>query len=207
MWAFHFKLKRYYRDYYKTWKEFCEKELHQSHWYIDKLIKAARVMKDLILEGFTVLPQNEYQCRPLTKFWGQTLIENWSKVEETVPPHLITSDLINSLFAVREKKEEKWVKVPAELWEKFEYKTRQHGVDPKEALKEILDEWEGNEDDEELENYDDNKIEEVDEEKLNTWREDLRSLIDERFSLSNWFVKFVFWSLFNGNEAYLSGIP
>ena len=69
-WAFNFKLKKQYRLYYKTWKEFCQKELHRTSGYVNKVIKATRVVKELIEAGFKVLPKNEAQARWFTQFWG-----------------------------------------------------------------------------------------------------------------------------------------
>ncbi len=118
-WAYQFKLKRLYKNMFSTWKQFCEKVLHKDHWYVDKKIRAARVIKDLICAGFTVLPKNEYQCRPLTKFWGEELIDNWAMIVDAVQPHLITSDLIKSRFCSREPRDKKWLKVDGQLWEEF----------------------------------------------------------------------------------------
>ena len=170
--AFQFKLKRIYKNHYKTWRKFCEKVLHQSHWYVDKIIKAARVIKDLICAGFKVLPQNEYQCRPLTKFWGEELIENWQKIVDAVEPHLITSDLIKSRFCSREPRDEKWLKVDGQVWEEFEYKARSRGLDPKQIIEDYLDDWEANEDEETTDKLDYNDIENVPIKKLEVWPAD-----------------------------------
>ncbi|MDJ0843046.1 MAG: hypothetical protein QNJ08_02290 [Crocosphaera sp.] len=155
VWAFQFKLKRFYKYHYKTWREFCEKVLHQSYWYVDKIIKAVRVIRDLICAGFKVLPQNEYQCRFLTKFWGEELIENWGMIVDAVEPHLITSDLIKSRFCSREKRDEKWLKVDGKAWEEFEYKARSKGLDPKEIIENIMENWEATEDEETTDELDD----------------------------------------------------
>ena len=106
--------------------------------YVDKLIKAVRVMKDLICAGFEVLPQNEYQCRFLTKFWGEELTENWAMIVDAVPPHLITGDLLKAQFSVREEKEEKWIKVNSQVWEEFQWKARQKGLNPNHVIEDML---------------------------------------------------------------------
>ncbi len=172
VWADHFKLKRLYHGAYKTWRQFCEKELHQSHWYVDKIIKAARVIKDLICAGFKVLPQNEDQCRPFTKFWGKKLIENWAMIVDAVEPHLITSDLIKSRFCSREPRDEKWLKVDGQVWEEFEYKACSRGLDPKQIIEDYLDDWEATEDEETTDKLDYNDIENVPIKKLEVWPAD-----------------------------------
>lgn len=207
VWAFQFKLKRLYCDHYKTWKSFCEKELHLSNWYVDKIIKACRVVKDLICAGFTVLPQNEYQARFLTKFWGDELIDNWSMVVEGVPPHLITSELIKSKFEVREPKEEKWLKVNSNLWETFQYKARSQGLDPNQLMEEYLTNWDSKDEEESPDELDDDETEEVPIDKVEAWQQDLEDLMTKNESTFSWFTKLIFWSLFNGKEIQVSGVP
>ncbi len=204
-WAFQFKMKRFYKERFKTWRSFCEKVLHQSHWYIDKIIKASRVIKDLICAGFTVLPQNEYQCRFLTKFWGDELIEKWQIIVDAVDPHLITSDLIKSRFCSKEKKEERWVKVDSGLLEEFEYKARQRGLNPREVLEDILDSWDGEEEEPHPDDLDNNEIEDVPIDKIEAWPANLQELIEEKDRADYWFTKLIFWSLFNDKHPHFSG--
>ncbi|MDJ0509256.1 MAG: hypothetical protein QNJ64_08395 [Crocosphaera sp.] len=206
-WAFQFKAKRFYKEHYKTWQQFCEKVLHQSHWYVDKIIKASRVIKDLICAGFTVLPQNEYQARYLTKFWGDELIEKWQMIVDAVEPHLITSDLIKSRFCRKEKKDERWIKVDSGLLEEFEYKARERGLNPREVLEGILDSWHGEDEEPHPDDLDDDEVEDVPTEKLEAWATDLQELIREKHSSDHWFTKLIFWSLFNDKKTYFSGIP
>ncbi len=206
-WAFQFKLKRFYKYHHKTWREFCEKVLHQSHWYVDKIIKATRVIKDLLCAGFDVLPQNEYQCRPLTKFWGEELIDNWGMIVDAVEPHLITSDLIKSRFCSREKRDNKWLKVDGQVWEEFEYKSRSKGLDPKQIIENILDDWEANYDEETTDELDDDDIEDVPIEKLEVWQADLQALIEEKDRSDNWFTKLILWSFSNDRGSPVSGFP
>lgn len=203
--AYQFKLKRIYKYCYRTWQEFCDKELHQSHWYVDKIIKAARVVKDLICAGFKVLPQNEYQCRSLTKFWGDELIDNWAMIVDAVPAHLITADLIKSRFESRKKQEQKWVKVDPKIWEEFEYKARTKGLDPNQIIEDYLEDWEATEDEETTDELDDNDIEDVPIEKLEAWQADLQAFIEEKDRADNWFTKLIFWSFTNDRSPPISG--
>ncbi len=55
----------------KSWPDFCLKYFHQTHWYTDKLIDAAKVVILLIKKGFTILPNCEAQARELVKFLPQ----------------------------------------------------------------------------------------------------------------------------------------
>ncbi len=206
VWAFQFKVKRFYKHHHKTWRQFCEKELHQSHWYVDKIIKATRVIKDLICAGFDVLPQNEYQCRPLTKFWGEELTENWKMIVDAVEPHLITSDLIKSRFCSREPRDEKWLKVDGQVWEEFEYKARSRGLDPKQIIEDILEDWEATEDEQTDDELDDDDIEDVPIEKLKLWQANLQALIEEKDRADHWFTKLIMWSFSNDRSPPVSGL-
>ena len=200
-WAFRFKTKRFYKRHHKTWKQFCEKVLHRSFYYVDKLIKAARVMKDLLSAGFDVLPQNEYQCRFLTKFWGEELIEQWSMIVDAVPPHMITGDLLRSQFSTREEKEEKWVKVNSQVWEEFQAKARSQNLDPIEIMEDIIEDWEGEEDEQMTDELNDDEDEEVTTQKLEAWMEDVQALIEEKDRADNWFIKLIFGGLVYGNST------
>ncbi|MDJ0730769.1 MAG: hypothetical protein QNJ33_12325 [Crocosphaera sp.] len=204
VWVFQFKIKRFYKHHYKTWREFCEKALHLGVSYVDKKIKAARVMRDLICAGFKVLPQNEYQCRFLTKFWGEELIENWQMIVDAVQPHLITGDLLKSRFCSRETRDKKWLKVDGQAWEEFEYKARSKGLDFNQIIKDYLEDWEANEDEETSDELDDDDIEDVPIEKLEIWQADLQSLIEEKDRTDNWFTKLIFWSFTYGERPPIS---
>ena len=207
VWAFRFKLKRFYKHHHKTWKQFCEKVLHLGHAYVDKKIKAARVMRDLICAGFTVLPQNEYQCRFLTKFWGDELIDNWAMIVDAVEPHLITGELLKARFCSREPKEEKWVKIDSEVWEEFQYKARARGLDPNQIIEDYLEDWEATEDDETTDELDNDQVEDGPIEKLEAWQADLQALIEEKDRADNWFTKLIFWSFTNDRSPPISGFP
>ncbi len=205
--AFQFKLKRIYKYFHKTWKQFCEKELHQNHYYVDKKIKAARVLQDLICAGFKVLPQNEYQCRFLTKFWGDELIEKWQMIVNAVKPHLITGDLIKASFCSKEPKEEKWVKIDSQVWEEFQHKAVSRGLNPNHVIEDYLQEWEGDENEETTDELEDDQVEDVPIEKLKAWEDDLQALIEEKDRADNWFTKLIFWSLTNDRNPDFFGIP
>ncbi|MGK7956044.1 MAG: hypothetical protein AB4063_12465 [Crocosphaera sp.] len=204
-WAFNFKLKKHYRLHYKTWREFCEKELHRSASYVDKIIKAVRVVKELIQAGFKVLPKNEGQARYFTQFWGKELIEKWQIIVDAVPAHYITSTLVKEIFGIKEKDGKKWIKVDAEVLEDFETKARERGVNPTKKLEEILEEWEANEDEETTDELDDNDIEDVPIEKLEAWQADLQALIEEKDRADNWFIQLIFWSFTNDRSPPVSG--
>ncbi len=207
IWAFRFKVKRFYKRHHKTWKEFCEKVLHQGFQYVDKKIKAARVLRDLICAGFDVLPRNEYQCRFLTKFWGEELIDNWAMIVDAVPPDLITGDLLKSRFSVKKSKEEKWVKIDSQLWEEFEYKAHSRGLNPNHVIEDYLQEWEGEDYEQSTDELDGDDTEEVPIEKLEAWQDDLQALTEEKDQLDNWFTKLIFWSLANDSSPYFPSVP
>ena len=61
------KLKKLYKQLrYKSFAEYCEKELNYKVWQCNRLIQAARVALILIHNGFDVIPTCESQCRELS---------------------------------------------------------------------------------------------------------------------------------------------
>ena len=94
--AFKIKVFKLYKDKAKSFKKFCEDHLHKTHWMINRLIEAAKVVIDLIVAGFEILPRNEAQCRALKAHCEGDLAFAWQHVldEHEGSIHKITAKSI-----------------------------------------------------------------------------------------------------------------
>ncbi len=129
------------------------------------------------------------------------MIEQWSMIVDAVPPHMITGDLLKSQFSIKEKREEKWVKVNSEVWEEFQHKARSQNLDPIEIMEEIMEEWEAEEDAEMTDELNDDEVKEGLTENLEAWQDDLQALIEEKDRIDNWFAKLIVGGLVYGNST------
>ncbi len=53
--AFKIKTLKLYEGVSRTFKQFCQEQLGYSSWYIDRLIRASRVVIELVAAGFEIL--------------------------------------------------------------------------------------------------------------------------------------------------------
>jgi hypothetical protein len=162
-----FKIKSFklYEKIHKSFQDFCEKALGMSHWYMNRLMEAARVVLKLALNGFTVLPTCEAQTRPLVKLHDDDLCDKWQEVIDTVPAHKITTERIKevlgepSLFA--------FIRVPKDLKARLEVKAGTHNMNIQKYLDAVCED--------QIKPF----TEEVDEEQIKHWQEDLENLTQE----------------------------
>lgn len=96
--AFKVKTKKLYKHISFSFKEYCEKYLGSTVWQINRVISASRVVMELIGAGFTILPKNEAQARPLTTLDSDTLITTWSTITTFYSPQHITAKVITNLI-------------------------------------------------------------------------------------------------------------
>jgi hypothetical protein len=164
--AYKIQVKRLWKKSYKNFREFCQKALGQDSWQIKRTIEAARVVMELVAEGFNILPKNESQCRPLWKILSEqgdeALWEAWREVTERLKPHQITEKSICEVLQI-ERKETKLQKVLNKL--------REQAIKEGLSLAEYLEEnllLEGE------------QTKEVEEEKISEWEEDVENLVKER---------------------------
>ena len=92
--AFKIKSLRLYKQSYRTFKQFCQEHLGLSTWQVNRNIRAAKVVMELIAHDFEVLPQCEAQCRALLAHCEENLIEAWRSVTSNLPTHQITAHSI-----------------------------------------------------------------------------------------------------------------
>ena len=98
--AFKIKSLRLYKQSCRTFKQFCEEHLGLSTWQVNRNIKAARVVMELIAHGFDTLPRCEAQCRALIAHCEENLVEAWRSITENLPSHQITAKSITLHLAL-----------------------------------------------------------------------------------------------------------
>ncbi len=92
--AFKIKAMKLYKNVSRTYKNFCQEYLHQSHWYVDRLIRASKVILELVAAGFEILPRCEAQCRELAACAEGDLVMAWKSVVKNISAHKITAKTI-----------------------------------------------------------------------------------------------------------------
>ena len=89
---------RIYKHKFPDWKTYCQKVLGKNNWQINKIIKAALAVMELIRHGFPILPTCISQAEKLLdccKKSGALLVDAWESVLEEVPlAHLMTANRI-----------------------------------------------------------------------------------------------------------------
>ncbi|GBF82125.1 DNA modification methylase family protein [Aphanothece sacrum FPU1] len=165
-----------YQGKFKTFKDFCEKALDRSRSYIERLIKASKIVIELAQMGFSKLPVNEAQARPLTKYQGDELADRWNEVIHTIPSHLITAEIVEERMDEKKEYAYRSIKIPRKVWDEFEAKVLDKGGNPKKELEKLLGEWEPEEETQDEEVLEDEIIEPVTVEQVNRWLDDLENL-------------------------------
>jgi hypothetical protein len=162
--AYKIQVKRLWSKSYKNFQDFCKRALGVESWQIKRTIEAARVVMELVAEGFNILPKNESQCRPLWKILleegTEALVEAWEKVTK-LKPHQITEKSICEVLNIQ-KKETKLQKVLNKLREK----AIEEGLSLAEYLEENL-------------LLEGKQTKEIEEEKIEEWEEDVKQLVKE----------------------------
>ena len=92
--AFKIKSLRLYKQSCRTFKQFCQEHLGLSTWQVNRNIRAAKVVMELVAHGFEILPQCEAQCRALVTHCEENLIKAWRSVTSNLPSHQITAKSI-----------------------------------------------------------------------------------------------------------------
>ena len=117
--AFKIKAFKLYKSQFNSFEQFCKQALGVTHWQINRTIIAARVVLELINHGFEVLPQNEAQCRELSKYVGSELVRVWESVIAEIPPHRITAKSIEEFLHPEteiDEEETTVIKLPNKLY-------------------------------------------------------------------------------------------
>ena len=119
--AFKVLSKRLYKDVYTNFKVFCPKVFKLSYWQIKRMIEASHVVMQLIHGGFTILPRNISQCKPLAAYSGDALIKNWQEITDNIDEDLLTAKAIENFLHPPERRDkvETVVKMPPKLYLKI----------------------------------------------------------------------------------------
>ena len=145
--AQHIKYLKMYRDVSSCFSEFCKKFLGKTVWMVNRTIAASELAIKLMQYGFTEIPANESQCRPLLKLDPDDLIETWRIVCESIPQPDRTAKAINAvvirLFEADPdflgKPTTQKIELSPELWVKLQEKAERYGMSPDKYLELLLD--------------------------------------------------------------------
>ena len=169
--AFKIKSLRLYKQSCRTFKQFCQEHLGLSTWQVNRNIRAAKVVMELVAHGFEILPQCEAQCRALVAHCEENLVEAWQSVIENLPSHRITAHSITNHLAPEAQKtmpnEEKII-VNKDLFERIFTVALSIGTTIPELLEQIFQPKHDN-----CANY-------YYEEKVQQWQNDLSNLVRGR---------------------------
>ncbi len=144
---------------FKTFKDYCVKGLKKTVYYAKKVIKAAQIAWNLLLEGFIELPDNVSQAERLSNSARQVSEEGdetancWSKVLEMSKKEGkgLTANYIEKTITGEESKPMASTKLPRKDWEKLGKKAKKLGKSTQELLEEIVKDYLGEDSTEELE--------------------------------------------------------
>ncbi|MBD2578636.1 hypothetical protein [Oscillatoria sp. FACHB-1406] len=154
-----------------SFKDWCDKALKKTHWYVNKLIDAAEIVTTLLHAGFDVLPTCEAQCRPLVKLFDKKtgsadeLIEAWHEITETIPAQHITTNRINEYLGELKPPAKQRISLPKELYEKLDRQAQSKGLTVEELLESFAEEEEPSE---------------VEPEKQEEWQKDVQALVQQQ---------------------------
>lgn len=169
--AYKIKYLKLYKNLCSTFKDFCKFYLHLSCWQVNRIILASKVVLDLALAGFTVLPKNESQCRYLAGLGYDDLIKLWGELTTTFPPHKITADLIANYL----KKSDGTCLLNLKLSPQLHSHIQQEAANLGLSVEQYLQQLTGLEDQSEVES--------LPEDKVANWLTDLTKIVTQRDSL------------------------
>ena len=92
--AFKIRFFKLYKQKCATFKEFCQRFFGLSTWQVKRLIRASKVVIDLLAANFDIVPTCEAQCRSLLAHCDDDLIGAWKSVVDNLEPHQITAKAI-----------------------------------------------------------------------------------------------------------------
>lgn len=132
------KYYRLYRNYYKSFKSYCEKAIYYPIWRANQVIASAGVAIKLIKAGFNLIPQNETQARLLIRLKEEELIRKWQEVLDTYPPHKITANRIEAIVFGTEKRRKGTLKLPIKIIQEIENKALENGMSTGELITKMM---------------------------------------------------------------------
>ena len=168
--AFKIKTLKLYKNTCHTFKQFCQEHLGLSTWQVNRNIRAAKVVMELVVYGFETLPQCEAQCRSLLTHGCEDIIAAWQSVVDNLQPHQITASSIKSHLASEAEepmpKEEK-ITVKRDLYNRIFTVALSIGTSIEQLLEQIFQPKQN------CANY-------YYEEKVEQWQNDLEKLVESQ---------------------------
>lgn len=129
---------------FDSFKDYCQRCLSKSTWYVNRLIDAARVVRHLIDAGFCILPQCEAQARPLCKFLNAPgaidyIAEAWQKVLDVCGDR-ITADRVAQIVDDKPENEpEVKIKLPRSVYQEIAHHAANAGMKVEEFIINMFD--------------------------------------------------------------------
>ena len=142
--AFKIKQLKLYKNVCKTFKQFCTEHLGISCWQVNRNIRAAQVVMELIAHGFEQLPRCEAQARALLSATAgdeSSVVDAWKSVNENLEPHQITAHTITTHLNPESSKSEpisEKITVKRNLFEKIQTAALAIGMSIEQLLEEIF---------------------------------------------------------------------
>jgi hypothetical protein len=135
---------------FKTFKQYAEKLLGKTQWWVYRHADAYQVCQILADEGYDRLPTCEAQCRPLAKFLDRKnvifghdeigLCEAWQLAIDTYDSHQLTAAKIDAIVNPEKEPSREKLNLPKELLERIQQRARDEGKSVAEYLEEIFPE-------------------------------------------------------------------
>lgn len=169
--AFKIKTFKLYKNTHSTFKEFCQQQLGLSTWQVNRNIRAAKVVIELVTAGFEVLPQNEAQTRALLTHGCEDIVAAWRSLVDHLKPHEITARTITKHLAPEHDEtvpKEERITVKRDLFNRIFTVALSLGTTIEQLLEQIFQPKYDN-----CANY-------YYEEKVEQWQSDLENLVGQR---------------------------
>lgn len=180
---------------FSSFQQWCEVALGRSCWQVNRLIEAAHVVVSLAKAGFTYLPQNEAQARPLVKLWkddlenghlegsGDKLCSKWDEVLRSLPHHRITAAAIAEICGDKSAQSRR-IELDGDTYDSLAKKAAESGLSPKELLKRLIEGYNPTDPEPETEDFpepdpEDDDDPEISQQQIQRWEEDLQALVAE----------------------------
>lgn len=153
-----FQIYKLYRELgYKSFQDYCLKEVGKAVWRCKQLIDAAMAGWHLLCQGFEELPNCVAQATSLLNHARKKGVDgdikaDWQKCIDgaVAEKKAITADFIESVLDPDSHKKTKQVKLPFEVWQAFKKKADREGISVQEYLEKLSKEEESEPQEEEL---------------------------------------------------------
>jgi thiamine kinase-like enzyme len=95
--------RKLYKRKYNRFEDYCQDVWKANRSYVNKLIRASKVIENLGTNGTQNLPRNEREIRPLTNLEPNDQITVWNASVETAPNNKPTAAYVSGVKAIFEK--------------------------------------------------------------------------------------------------------